>query len=265
MTRKLENRSLDRGITVLETLGQGGAMTLHNLHLQTELPKSTLRRLLATLIARRIVRVGLADKRYRTNVALPALNHLDLPPRAARLVELAMPHMIELTQKVSWPSDLHIFSSDRMRIVESTRSLSPFHIYRGPIDIGVNVFASAGGRAYLSALEQSDVEAIVQSCGEDAKLGLSPCNIEITDLLSDLDCFRTQRYATRHANYQAERKEGNDLNVIAVPLLRERESVGALTLIWPRAYLAYNEFAEKFLPDLLDTAARIAEGLRNAD
>ena len=56
-----ENRSLDRGIEILETLAREGAMSLADLHRATGLPKSTIRRLLQTLIARKIVRRSLTS------------------------------------------------------------------------------------------------------------------------------------------------------------------------------------------------------------
>lgn len=261
MTKALENRSLDRGITVLESLASGGAMSLHQLHLDTELPKSTLRRLLATLVARRIVRVGLGDKLYRTNVALPDLSPVDLTPRAAMLVEIAMPHMIELTRKIGWPSDLHLFASDRMRVVESTRTLSPYHLHRSSIDISVNVFGSAGGRAYLSALRREDVEAIIADIGADTEHGLTRFGVPVAKLFADLEAVRKDGYAKRIAGYGAVTTRDDRLRVIAVPLMRGKQSIGALTLLWPREYLDYEAFAAAHFKDLRETSRNISESL----
>jgi len=44
-------RSLDRGLDLMEVLAREGAQTLAQLHAATGLPKSTIRRLLATLQA----------------------------------------------------------------------------------------------------------------------------------------------------------------------------------------------------------------------
>ena len=61
MKRTLENRSLDRGLTILERLSADGAGSLQALHTATGLAKSTLRRLLSTLVQRKILRRSLAD------------------------------------------------------------------------------------------------------------------------------------------------------------------------------------------------------------
>ncbi|MDP4593620.1 MAG: helix-turn-helix domain-containing protein [Beijerinckiaceae bacterium] len=265
MAKNLENRSLDRGISVLESLAKGGAMSLHQLFLATGLPKSTLRRLLSTLVVRRIVRVGLGDKLYRSNIALPDLRPGDLTPKAARLVELAMPHMIELTGKIGWPSDLHIFAGNRMRVVESTRTLSPFHIHRSPIDITVNIFGSAGGRAYLSALPHSKVEQLVLEIGDDPDNGLVRFGVDPATWFHQLDIVKTAGYAARVPGYGPLEIREEKLRVMAVPLLLDNESVGALTLLWPREYLDYDAFADVYLKDLQATSRRISESLNQAD
>ncbi|MGE3248238.1 MAG: helix-turn-helix domain-containing protein [Beijerinckiaceae bacterium] len=257
----LENRSLDRGITVLEALAEGGAMSLQNLHAATGLPKSTLRRLLATLVARRIVRVGLGDKLYRTNIALPELAPVDLSPRAARLVEAAVPHMIELTRKIGWPSDLHLFSKDCMWVVESTRTLSPYHLHRSAIDIKVSVFGSAGGRAFLSAQDDAEVSRIAEVCGDDPKNGLARLGISLQTLCDELAEIRAKGFAIRHPAYPPVSTRDDRLRVMAVPLLREGASVGALTLMWPRNYLTADAFAEAYLEDLRLASKKISETL----
>lgn len=262
--QSLENRSLDRGITVLECLAQGGAMSLHQLHQATGLAKSTLRRLLSTLVARRIIRVGLGDKLYRTNIALPDLSPVTLSPRAARLVDAAMPHMIELTRKIGWPSDLHLFDGDHMRVVESTRALSPYHIYKGSIDIGVSVFGSAGGRAFLSALPHDELERIVMRIGDHPEFGLKRLNLNQATLDKALQTVRGRGYAIRDMHYPPVTTRDDRLQVIAVPLYSEARSVGALTLMWARGYLDHEEFAANYLSDLRATSQRISESLSSA-
>jgi IclR family mhp operon transcriptional activator len=71
MAIKLENRSLDRGLRLLEVLARDAHCSLHQLHERTALPKSTIRRLLGTLRKHHFIRQGLTDALYRANVILP--------------------------------------------------------------------------------------------------------------------------------------------------------------------------------------------------
>jgi IclR family mhp operon transcriptional activator len=61
MDTKLENRSLDRGLMILEVLARDAHCSLHQLHERTALPKSTIRRLLGTLRKHHFIRQGLTD------------------------------------------------------------------------------------------------------------------------------------------------------------------------------------------------------------
>ena len=72
MEMKLEHKSLDRGITIMEVLARNGSCSLADLHKATGISKSSIRRLLGTLVERRLVRRSLADGRYRTSILMPA-------------------------------------------------------------------------------------------------------------------------------------------------------------------------------------------------
>lgn len=124
-----ENRSLERGLIVLETLARHRAMSLSDVHRKTGLPKSTLRRLLATLVSRRFVRRSLSDNLYRATVTLPDISIEPVPPGLSLVADIGLTHALELTKKIGWPSDIHILERHWMRIVESTRLASPFSLY----------------------------------------------------------------------------------------------------------------------------------------
>ncbi len=118
MAKSLENRSVDRAITVLEILAKDRRCSLHQLHERTRLPKSTLRRLLRTLTKRHLVRVGISDGLLRPNIAFPWSGDRAHAAHIGHVVEIALPHMVELTRRIGWPSDLHVYNNGRMQIVE---------------------------------------------------------------------------------------------------------------------------------------------------
>src|SRR5262245_55842932 len=125
MASRLGNRSLERGLRTLEVLAREAHCSLQQLHERTLLPKSTLRRLLATLKKHNFVRQGLTDKLYRPNVALPWASDREYTAKAAVLIDAAMPRVAQLTKQVGWPSNVSIFHAGRMRILDSTLALSP--------------------------------------------------------------------------------------------------------------------------------------------
>jgi IclR family mhp operon transcriptional activator len=261
MARGVQNRSLDRGLAVLEALSIHGASSLRDLHTRTGLPKSTIRRTLATLVHRKIVRRSLADRLYRANIALPMQKRFGFTQGEGWLVERAVPHMIELTRSVGWSCDLHIFERSKSRIIESTRPLSPFFQYARQIDLQVPVFASAGGLAVLSTWSDAAALALVEEIGEDPTFGLGRLGMTRRDLLATLRQVRAAGYAVRVSQYRGESALANTLNAIACPLFRGDVAVGALAMLWPKGFLSAEGFADIHLPMLHEATAAISADL----
>ncbi len=200
----LENRSLDRGISIMEALARSDASSLADLNRETGLAKSTLRRLLGTLIKRRIVRRSLSDKKYRINITLAAGSGEPVPAEMTSLVDVAMPHVIELTKRISWPSDVHLIDGNCMRIVDSTRPLSPFHLYRGTINRLLNIFGSATGNACLSQMTNETVGEYHRRTAEDPTWGLGRFNLSLAQYLQEISETRARGYGMRLSQYLGE-------------------------------------------------------------
>ena len=250
MTTKLENRSVDRALTILEVLARDAHCSLHQLHERTTLPKSTIRRLVGTLTKRHFVRQGISDALYRANVVLPWAADREYAAMVARLAEVTRPHMIQLTAKVGWPSNLMVFRSGRMRIIDSTLSMSPFDVDNSKaVDWEVNIFGSAPGLAYLAAHDNTQVLRIVREQQGDTRWGLRRCGIDETTLLRELKDIRRMGYAGRRPGFYS-RLQSRRFNGIAVAIRDAGCAVGSLSLRWRRSYMPTDRFARKYLPEL---------------
>jgi IclR family mhp operon transcriptional activator len=264
MKRPTENRSLDRGLAILETLSIHGASSLRDLHARTGLPKSTIRRLLGTLIRLKIVRRSLADRQYRANIALPLRGRLAASHAEGWLVDCAVPHIIELTREAGWACDLHIFERTRSRIIESTRPLSPFFQYVRPIDLQVPVFGSAAGLAVLSTWPDAAILALVNEIGDDPVWGLRCSGLTPRELVKFLHEVREAGLASRPRRYRGETVMANTLSAIACPIHRARTAVGAVAMLWPKNLLPPAAFADLHGKKLAEAAARISVDLSTA-
>jgi IclR family mhp operon transcriptional activator len=265
MGRALQNRSLDRGLTILDALSMHGAGSLQDLHARTNLPKSTIRRILGTLIQRKIVRRSLNDQLYRTNISLPIQRKARSVQGEGALVACAVPHMIELTRATGWSCDLHIFERRKSRVIESTRPLSPFFQYERQIDLEVPVFASAAGLAVLSTWPDREVVALVDGIGDDPVWGLYRFGMTSRHLLTNLRQIRTRGYAIRASPYRGLSALADTLNAIAQPVSRGRTAVGALAFLWPKGFLSAEQFAEAHLERLNVATAAISTDLTRVD
>lgn len=261
MTKALENRSLDRAISLLEVLAREAPCSLHQLHQRTALPKSTIRRLMGTLVRRHLVRVGISDGLFRPNVALPWSVDRANAAQIGRLVEIALPHMVDLTRRVEWPSDLHVHMAGRMCIVESTYSLSPFRLgERAMVDLQVNLFAAASGLAYLAQLDDAQVRSLVRSNRDDPLWGLDRIGVTEQSLLSELATIRQVGYAFRRPGFNRS-AVSRPYNAMAAPVSDAAGVAGALTLFWPKSYMTDDRFAQTHAEDLCRTARAISDDL----
>jgi IclR family mhp operon transcriptional activator len=260
MSRTAENRSLDRGLAVLNALSVHGASSLRDLHARTHLPKSTIRRILGTLISRKIVRRSLSDRLYRANIYLPTLNS-----RFARgegpLVDRALPPMTELTRSLGWSCDLHIFERTRSRIIESTRPLSPYFQFERHIDLEVSVFASAGGLAVLSTWSDSAVTSLIEEIGDHPLWGIERAGLSKQGLLAALYRARKNGYAVRAESYRSTIPLANKLHAIGCPIFQDGTAAGALVMLWPESLCTPRAFAALHLARLKTAAASISADL----
>jgi IclR family mhp operon transcriptional activator len=261
MATRLENRSLDRAITVLEVLARDSPCSLRQLHQRTGLPKSTIRRLLGTLKKRHFIRQGISDGLYRTNIALSWASDREHAATAARLIEVARPHMMRLTSTVEWPSDLGIYKSGRIVRIESTQSLSPLSMDKPKYeDREVSLFSTANGLAYLSALDDTQVSEMVKALQDDPQWELARVGIDERTLLRELKEFRKKGYASRRKQHRTTSVSWMH-DSIAVPIRDGLRPVGALSIKWLRRYMPTDRFARKYVGQLKATAASISGDL----
>jgi IclR family mhp operon transcriptional activator len=246
-------------LDLLECLSERGPSSLQELHAATGLSKSTLRRLLATLVERHFIRRGLSDGMYRSNIATPRGADAELTLRIGRLVEVARPHMLALTREVRWPSDLHIFVGSRMRILESTHGMSPFGRSAGlGADAELNLFAAASGLVYLAQRDEGFVLSLVKALEHEEFWSLSRFGVTPQRLLEELTEIRRRGFARRRVTQG--RLDGRE--AIAVPLFEDGAPIGALSVAWQRQLMSAEDFAGLHLDALRAAANAISDGLR---
>lgn len=251
-------RAVHRAIDILDYLAKHGPSGLQTLHVGTGISKGALRRLLSTLAARRYVRLGLSDGMYRANVALPRGPGSHTITQVGRLVEVARPHMVALTAQTRWPCELHLYERGRIRILESTRSMTPFDNRPGlGPDSKLNIFAAAAGLAVLASRGDEFAARLVEAMKNDERWSLSRFRITPARLLGELREIRRKGFATRRVSQGRFAAR----NAIAVPIFDNAEAIGALSLIWNRKFATEDKFAAQYLGALQAAAEAITKGL----
>jgi IclR family mhp operon transcriptional activator len=251
-------RAVHRAIDILDYLAEHGPTGLQQLYVGTGISKGALRRLLGTLVARRFIRIGITDGMYRTNVSAPMAINSQAIVRVGHLVEVARPHMVALTERIRWPSALHLYDRGRMCIIESTHGMTLFGtVARLRPHSELNVFAAASGLALLANKDDDFVLQLVDELKNDEFWSLSRFRLSPARLLDHLREIRRKGYATRRAT----QGRFDNRNAIAVPIFDGRAAIGGVTLSWPRKIAPAEDFAAQHLSALRSVAQSISKRL----
>lgn len=165
-----EVTALARGLAVLKAVGDGpGPLSNRDLADATGIPKATVSRLAATLVASGYLRQSPDTERFSLGPAL-----LDMSTRYLRhfdLRTLARPRLAALAEFAG--ASVHVGVRDEldMLIIDSIRPRAPLITSRIEIGSRMTIATSAAGRAYLAALpaaEQRDLlDQIRTASGEN--------------------------------------------------------------------------------------------------
>ena len=251
-----EIRALSRGVMVVETLCRRGACSLAELHHETGLPKSTLRRILTTFKHANFLRCSLADGLYRANIHVPSSIDTATNPSIGRIVAAATPVLEDLARRVPWPSDLMVRDGLQLHIIESNRALTPLQINSMEIGDHVDMLSSAVGRAYLAfCLPAERDEILDQFCGKRSAKEIA----RVARILSET---RERGYGERDTKFTGSTDRHplltDRLNAVAVPVLLREHVLCCINLLWPRAALASIGSKEEIARMLQRCAAQIA-------
>lgn len=258
---ELRNRSLERGIAILETIGRTGEATLADLHRESGIPKSTIRRLLGTLLSRRIVRRSLADQKYRLNITMTAGAGTPVPEGAGPLVDVAIPILSDHTRRVDWPSDIQIIDGGSMLVIDSTRPLSPFHLYRGVVNRAINIFGSATGQACLAAMPEWRIRDFIAQNRGNQRFGFERFSLTEEAIFLQVEKTRARGFGIRLQQYRGETIIDDGLGAIAVPVYKGGEVFGAISLLFSHGLFSPEEMAVEHLESLTAAASAITKDL----
>lgn len=261
--RKVKSiRALERGLDVLLEVQKSGGMSLHELHQQLGLPKATLLRLLVTLASRGLVWQRLADGAYLPSALRLTGKREDL---AARLAEIASPFMVELNNRLIWPSVIAVPRLDHLEIIETNNRLARFDsLTPSPVGMKLSYIHTATGRAYLSACDSAERAAIVE------RLAPPDARPEDWDLLDTIVAeARTRGYATRdpHHPWQDRNKQTVMMDgklSIAVPVRAAGVAVAAINVAWPGQRVTLADVVSRHLDTLQNIAQQIGRHLEDA-
>lgn len=260
LERKVKTvRALERGLDVLLEIQARRAVSLHELHQVTGLPKATLLRMLVTLGGKGLVWQRLADGAY--------LPHVEAMVRAAsasseHIAEIASPYMKQLSARVAWPSVLAVPRLDHIEIIETNSPLFRLDSATlGPVGVKLSYIHTATGRAYLSACDPAERDAII------ARLRPADASdASEAELRAILDQAAALGYSVREPVHswpdrsrQLVLRDGR--RSMGVPILVRGTPVAAINVTWPGKRTTDEQVVQRHLEALRETARAIGAAL----
>lgn len=238
---------LERGLAVLGCIeASSGPLGNGDIARLTRIPKPTVTRLVATLVARGFLRLVPGSEKYTLGARVITLAQAFLAGLDVR--SQARPHMMELAERGGGWSYLGARNGVDMVLIETCRSRSGVLLSRLDIGSRVPLVNSALGRAYLSALPARERSGMVRQ----------------------MQSAHPEQWPRLHASLQRALKEAalrgfclsagewhRDVNSIAVPLRIPGGELMALNFGGPAFAFPADRLRREIGPRILETVQRI--------
>ena len=243
-------RAITRALQILRIMNTQPTWSLHSLHLQTALPKSTIFRILHTLQLEGYVRLeGVAGVYRLTEKILEMSGGFT---EKSLLVEVGSPLALRLTKQIKWPVALGVLDGDAIVVRYSGMPYSPIAAHSTTIGRRLGLADTAMGKAYLAFCPEVEREILfdmLRAAPGGSQLGHEEL------LMQELDTIRQQGYAVRQPNPQRRTA------TLATPVMHLTEVVGLMGMTTFGNLMTPATVAQ-YAPQLQQAATAVAQAYR---
>ena len=252
-----EVRGLSRGLSVLKALNQcaGGIASTTELARACGIDRTTTKRLLETLRGEGFVRQGERDGQYQLTFEVRRLSEGFADE--AWVAQVATPMMQASVRELVWPCDLATAEAGFMVVRESTHRWSVLSQHRAMIGEKLPLLVTAVGRAYLSASDDAQCEALLELLRRrDDRWGeLARDRRYVRRVIADT---RRRGYAYNDGEWLREA----DFAAIGVPVFSGERLLAALNMVFPKAAVPARDLRARFVPALQRLSQSIGKASR---
>lgn len=248
-------RSLTRGLDVLNMLNRiDGGANVAQLSELTGIHRTTVKRLLETLIDEGYVRHNLSDNSFQLTLKVRELS--EGFRNEQWLSALAAPLLGSLLEKVVWPTDITTLDVDVMVVRETTHRYSRLSFHRNMVGRRLPLLQTASGMTYLAFCPENERAQIIEMLAqrEEAKYQLAREPHRLNKILSHI---QKNGYGENYKYWSQEEK----VAAIAVPIHGSNQLVGCLSLVYIAEAMSIEQAAEKYLATLQEVAEQIQSGI----
>lgn len=244
--------AVQRALEVLRTVNLLRIASVSMINAATGIPKSTIVRMLETLIAEGyIVRDNLCGG-YRVTVRTHEL-HAGYEG-ISQLIAASRAHAIELTRRTNFPVAIGVFDGTTVVLKFWTGTISPLAHTNTVLGLRPDLTMTAMGRAYLAFILEEEREQLLQRLRDRPEDPLTPRRER--ELRRILHGARKQGYATRAPQIAPAR-----MNTLAVPIRAEGKVLGLMGITFFATSIPACDVPERVFAPLRATVAQAEDNL----
>ena len=241
---------------MLQAINRHGALTMTQISKIVNLPYPTACRVVYTLVGEGVIERETSRKYYRATALAQSLSCGY--QAQARLVAIARPHIVNLTKETGWPASIASRVGPVMVIQDSTHGLTAMTFSEYHPGYSLPIASSASGLVYLAYTNPEARERIIEqikstSVHEEDRISIGGLQENHFKMILE------DGYASFIRNPHT--KDPGKTSSIAVPLYREDELIGAMTLVFFSTSLRVADAFEKYKALLFETQANINRDL----
>ena len=226
--------------------------SINCIHEETGMPKSTIVRMLETLMAEGYVARDNMCGGYRVT---GKVNELTSGYEGiSRIIEVARPFAIELTLRIKWPIALGTIHEDAIVIDFWTGTISPWTHTSTVLGIKPHLSKSAMGRACLAFCSPEELEMHLARFRADPNEEFDA--IEEQRLRALLERVRADGYAVRDPRTKPYRT-----NTFATPIREGNVARAVMSISFFKTAISPAEVAHRIVTPLLETARKVEGAL----
>jgi IclR family mhp operon transcriptional activator len=240
--------SIQRAFEILRSLNRLDIATVHDIYTATGYSKSTIVRVLETLISEGYVARDNLCGGYRVTFRTSEL--WAGSQRTSLIIEAARPHAIALTERTEWPAGIGVFDKDAISVQFSTAAICP---NANTLALGwrLDLFYTGMGRCFLAFCPDSIREEVFKHRIDN---GISDANEErqIRWLLPQI---REEGFSIRGQN------PSDRTSSVAAPLFNDGKLLAIMNLSYFRSAVSPYDIRTKLVAPLQKTTEKIEHAI----
>jgi IclR family mhp operon transcriptional activator len=244
--------AVHRAFEVLRAVNRLRIASVNGIYEETGMPKSTIVRMLETLMAEGYIARDNMCGGYRVTGRVNEL--MSGYYGISRIIEVARPFAIDLTLKIKWPIALGTIDGETLAIEFWTGTISPWTHTSTVLGVRPDLQKSAMGRAYLAYAPPGELDAHMTRFRADPENEFTEDDERRLRLL--LSRVRADGYAVRDPRTKPYRT-----NTFAMPIREGGRAGAVISISFFKTAIPLGELTKRIVTPLRETTAKIEETL----